>query len=93
MGSRYFEPNLGVNDIACSSGVTAQYLNRIFRRQTGKSIRQNLIEMRLIHARELLESRRFFVKDVASLTGWNSPFYFCNCFTQYFGYPPSSLLD
>lgn len=91
MQSRYYQPNLGVEEIAKLVGVSPQYLNHVFRQKTGKTTKQNLVQIRLEHARELLESKNYLVKDVASLTGWYSPFYFCNCFKKQFGISPSCI--
>ena len=90
MHSNYFNPALGVADIARYAGVSPQYLNRIFMRKTGKTTRQMLVEIRLARAKELLEENTFFIKEVALLTGWRCPYYFSNCFSKHYGMPPSS---
>ncbi len=88
--SNYFNPEVGVEDIARYAEVSPQYLNRVFSRETGKTTRQMLIEIRLSKAKELLEEKKFFVKDVARLTGWRCPFYFSNCFSKRYGISPST---
>ena len=88
MQTQYYQANLRISDVAKAVGVTEQHLNRLFRRETEKTLRQTLIEIRLVHARELLRSRKYLVKTVANLTGWQSPFYFCNCYRRHFGVPP-----
>ena len=90
MHSNYFNPALGVADIARYAGVSTQYLNRVFMRKTGKTTRQMLVEIRLVRAKELLEENTFFIKEVALLTGWRCPYYFSNCFRKHYGTPPSS---
>lgn len=91
MHSNYFNPDVGVEDIARYAGVSPQYLNRIFVRKTGKTTRQMLIEVRLSRAKELLEEKKFFIKDIARLTGWRCPFYFSNCFSKRYDTAPSAL--
>ncbi len=91
MQSRYFEENMSVVDIARYAGVSPQYLNMVFRRETGKTTRQTLAEIRLEQAKELLEDGDYLIKDVARLTGWSCPFYFCNCFKKYYGFTPGSV--
>jgi len=88
MEKTYYQATLRVSDVAGAAGVSGQYLNRLFRRETGKTLRQALIEIRLAHARELMRSRKYLVKSVASLTGWHSPFYFCSCYRRHFGVTP-----
>ena len=89
MENFYYLVNLSIPDIAGFAGVSPQYLNSAFRKATGKTTRQNLISIRLNHARELLEDPKYFIKDVASLTGWRSPFYLSNSFRREFGISPS----
>lgn len=90
MENCYHQADLSIEDIAGFVGVSPQYLNSIMRKSTGKTIRQNLISIRLNHARELLASSQYFVKEVAELTGWRSPFYFSNSYRRHFGIAPSA---
>ncbi len=88
----YYRKELEVGDVARFVGVSPQYLNKVFRSRTRRGLRQTLIEIRLKRAAELLQERSYLVGDVASLTGWSSPFYFCNSFKKFYGYPPNQLL-
>ncbi len=88
----YYRSSLSVEDVAQFVGVTPQYLNQLFRKRVKHGIRQSLVEVRLTRARELLEERTYLIGEVARLTGWNSPFYFCTCFRQFYGFPPRQLL-
>ena len=90
MENFYYLVDLSISDIAGFVGVSPQHLNSAFRKSTGKTTRQNLISIRLNHARELLEDSKYFVKDVAGLTGWRSPFYLSNSFRREFGISPSA---
>ncbi len=91
MQNNYFKADMGVGDVARFAGVSPQYLNILFRRKTAKTTRQTLIEIRLAHAKELLDSENYFIKDIARLTGWHCPFHFCNCFKKRYGITPSSV--
>jgi len=82
-----------VSDIVRFAGVSPQYLSSPFIRTTGRTTRQNLIAIRLNHARELLEDPRYLVKDVAVFTGWRSQFYFSNSYRKAFGIPPQKQLQ
>lgn len=92
MENCYYKMDLSVSDIARFAGVSQQYLNRAFMKATGKTTRQNLILIRLNHARELLEDSRYLVRDVASFTGFRSQFYFSNSYRKTFGIPPQQQL-
>ena len=85
----YYRHNLSVEDVAAQLGITSNYLVLRFHKETGVTIRQYLIQTRLEQAKLLLQSGRCMVKDAAKLTGWNSAYYFSNCYRHYFGIPPS----
>ena len=87
----YYRRELGVAELAAFVGVTPQHLNRLFRRNSGLSIRRQLIAILLEKARELLESGRYLVSDAARLTGWSCPFCFCNSFKRRYGIPPVAV--
>jgi two-component system response regulator YesN len=87
----YYRHNLSVGDVAAHLGVTPNYLVMRFNRETGATIRQYLIQTRMEHARLLLQSGCYMVKDAARLTGWNSAYYFSNSFHKHFGIPPSAI--
>lgn len=89
MENYYYKADLSVVDIARFTGVSPQHLNAAFRAATGRTTRQTLIAIRLTHAQELLADSRYFIKDVAALTGWRSQFYFSNCYRRFFGCPPA----
>ena len=91
MDNCYFKMDLSISEIASFLGITPQYLNKIIHRFTGKTTRKNLIDIRLKHARELLENSNHLVKEVAALTGWRSPFYFSNVFRAAYGVSPNEI--
>ena len=91
MENCYYKADLSVADIARFVGVSPQYLNSAFRKATGRTTRQTLVESRLEHARELLATSLYTVKEVASLTGWHSQFYFSNSYHKHFGIPPKHV--
>ncbi len=87
----YYRHDFFVEDVATYLGITSNYLSWIFRKETGHTVRQQLIITRLKQAELLLRSGRCLVKDAARLTGWNSAYYFSNSFHKYFGFPPSEI--
>ncbi|MBO7327981.1 MAG: helix-turn-helix transcriptional regulator [Lentisphaeria bacterium] len=93
MENSYYNPELSIIEIASFIGISPQYLNSVLQKETGKSTRQNLINIRLKHACELLKSGEYLVKDVAILTGWKSAYYFSNVFRSSFGISPKKYQD
>ena len=89
----YYISGIGVKDIADFAGVSAQYLNRICMVEQGASLRQLLVKERLTKARELLQKNKYYIKEIARLTGWNCPAYFSNCFRKHYGCYPTQIND
>ncbi len=84
----YYCCDLSVNDAAEHLNISAQTLNSILRKTTGMSLRKHLINIRITQAERLLANPDYLIKEVAVLTGWRSPYYFCNSFRKYHGISP-----
>jgi AraC-like DNA-binding protein len=88
---QYYHGELTVEKIAEHLGITAGHLANIFKKESLGTVRQYLIRTRLKHAERLLKTGRYTVKDITELTGWNSQFYFSNCFKKHYKIPPSAV--
>ncbi len=64
------------------------YLNAIFKRHTGKSLKNYLILTRLEHSKKLLRTTDFQIKTIARMCGFDDPLYFSRLFTKYFDISP-----
>ncbi len=89
----YYKSSLSVDSVATNLGVTAGHLANLFKQEKLPTLRQYIVKVRMDHALRLLRSRRYTVKEVADMTGWNCQFYFSNCFRKRFGVPPSQAPD
>ncbi len=88
---QYHHGDLTVEKVAGHLGITAGHLANLFKKESLGTVRQYLIETRLKHAEKLLSTGRYTVKDITELTGWNSQFYFSNCFKKRYKIPPSAV--
>ena len=88
---QYYHGDLTVEKIAAHLGITAGHLANLFKNESLGTVRQYLIKTRLKHAERLLRTGRYTVKDITELTGWNSQFYFSNCFKKHYKMPPSAM--
>lgn len=84
----YHNSDLSVEDAAEHLKMSVQSLNAILRKTTNKSLRKHLIQIRLVQAEKLLANPEYLIKEVSALTGWHSPYYFCNSFRKYYGVSP-----
>lgn len=67
------------------------YLNRQFKKRTGKTIFVYLNTVRITRAKQLLETGFYTVEDVAEQTGFRDVFYFSRVFKKYTGMTPGQV--
>ncbi len=87
--NRYFDSNLCVDSIAEEVGLSASHLSCCFRRETGRSLHQTLIELRLRRAAELLRHTVHNIGKISKSTGWRNQLYFSAAFRKRYGLSPT----
>lgn len=87
------DPAFNVEVLAKEIGYTSRHMSRVLGRLTGLTPVQFILEIRLQHARQLLESRRFAtVAEVQYEIGIESSSYFSRKFSERFGKNPTAVL-
>ena len=88
--NNYHRGDLTVAEIAGGVGLSPNYVQRVFFRETGQTPKEYLQNLRLTVAEKLVQGNNtYMVKEIAQMCGWNCPYYFSNCFRKRFGYYPS----
>jgi AraC-like DNA-binding protein len=82
---------ISLERLATMVGYSSGHLNVLFRKFTGKSLHQHLLEVRLNRARELLESGAYLVSQAAESVGFEDPLYFSKVFRRRFGLKPTEI--
>ena len=91
---RLDDPTFTVEEMARSLGHSQRNLARIFTQITGLTPVKFILELRLQHARQLLESRQFAtVAEVRYEVGIESRSYFTTKFKERFGKSPKDYLS
>lgn len=85
--SRYSE-NLSIAELAAEARLSPFHFIRSFKRSVGMPPHQYLTQIRLEHARVLLETTSLPVSDIASQIGYESPSYFAQLFRRNYGMTP-----
>lgn len=85
------EDEVDLASLAASAGLSAAYFARLFKQQTGLSVKAYAAQHRMLRARRLLAEGRLSVKEVAHELGFDDPFYFSRLFTRHFGVSPSAF--
>lgn len=86
--TRYPE-KLTLNDIAASINLCPEECERFFKRMTGMTIFQYLLEYRITKSREFLADPSLSIAEIAQNTGFSSQSYFTSCFKKVFGCTPN----
>ncbi len=86
-----YRHELSVPSLARRLYVSPSQLNRLFRQETGQSVWQYVVQLRLAKARELLLATDLPVKNIASQVGYGSVHHFCRAFRRLFGQRPGEV--
>ena len=82
--------DISVEQIAESIHLERHYLSRIFKKETGKSVQDDIIYTRLKNACELLK-KGIGIEECAALCGYNDPGNFSKGFKRAYGITPSEF--
>jgi YesN/AraC family two-component response regulator len=83
-----YDKRVTLQDFADHIHVNGSYLSRIFSKETGETITEAVIRMKVDKARELLKDSRIKTYEVASLVGIEDPSYFSLIFKKHTGMSP-----
>lgn len=90
--SHFTDVNLTLESAAEALHYHPKYASKIFKETVGISFSEYLKNARIQHAICLMEQGVTSVKNVALLSGFQSPFYFSNVFRKTIGMTPSEYL-
>ena len=79
-------------EFARALGVSGRHFRRLFHRATGKSLKEFVKFARTKHAKELLQSGSYTVKQAADAAGFSDNSYLNRCTQAYYSVSPSALI-
>ena len=82
---------LSIDELAHAVNLSPAHLRRLFQRELGCSPARMSRELRLDHARHLLQTSFLTVKEVMAATGWNDASHFSREFKRRHGQAPRAL--
>jgi two-component system response regulator YesN len=85
----YYLNNLSINDISDKLEVTASYLSKLLKKETGLSFIDYLTNTRIKKAMYLMKDPTIKIYDVAELIGYSNQHYFCRAFKKVVGVSPT----
>lgn len=81
-----------IDNIAFMIGLSISRFYVLYRQIFGISPKQDLLNIRIAHAKELLSHKKYTVYEVAELTGYTNPYHFTRQFKSHTGLTPSQYL-
>lgn len=84
----HYAESLQLADVAAYVGLSAEYLSRLFKDETGIKFVVYLNNLRLKHALRLLETTNLKVYEIAEQVGYSNLSYFSTVFKKNFGQNP-----
>lgn len=85
----HYQENIGRNDLAEVFFLAPEYLAKLYRRKTGKYLRDYIGEFRIEKAKDLLRNPEVRISDVACAVGIDNLSYFSTLFKKYTGHTPN----
>ena len=82
---------LSVKQIADHVYVSFTYLCFLYKKQTGRTLNQFILDMRMKKARSLLLDTNLKIGDIAAALGYTNQNYFTKTFVSYYGTTPSKF--
>ena len=80
-----------VDDLCRRLGVSRTVLYNKIKTLTGQSPNDFIKVVRLNKAKEILETRKYMISEVADMVGFSDPKYFSVCYKKQFGISPSKV--
>ncbi len=82
-----------IEDIAKRVYLSASYIRRLFKSQTGNTILNYLQAVRMEKALELLAQPQYKIHEIGMMVGYENPSYFNLVFKKYHGITPGAYRD
>ena len=89
----HYSEDITLDDAAAYIGLSPFYFCRLYKSDTGKNFSQQLIEVRILKAKELLKQPESTIKDVAYSVGYKDPNYFSKVFRKMTGMTASEYKE
>ncbi len=90
---QHFAENITVEKLAGLGYISSSSLNRRFKKETGITPIEYLIEIRIRHAKTLLRRNNISITEIAVRCGFGSSAHFSSCFMKRTGITPTEYRD
>lgn len=91
--STYYSQAVRVHEMADILGLNPNYLSSLFKSETGQTIRDSLMEIRMNKAMGIINNQHYNVTTIASMVGYTDVYAFSKHFKKRFGHSPKYFID
>lgn len=88
----YYSHNIKIQEIADTIGLNRKYLAKIFKKSTGMTMSEFLIDVRMRMASAAISNGERSVTKISSMVGFEDPLFFSRQFKKYFGVSPTEFI-
>lgn len=88
-----YQKNINIAEYADKMHISCSWFIREFKKYVGCAPKQYITNLRIQHAKELLNNRYFLISDVAELVGYENQLYFSRIFKKCTGMSPSEYRE
>ena len=85
--------NINLDEISYRLGFSKSYIKSQFKKQTGSSVIQYYIDLKIDRAKKLLSQQKFTVSEIADSLGFSSVYYFSRQFKLHTDMSPTEYVN
>lgn len=85
---RHYQEDISLAELASRLHVSGSYLSKLMKNGTHKNFSEIIADIRIQKARELIESEKYRIYEIADLTGFRNNSYFTHVFKKRVGMTP-----
>ena len=84
----YTQCDISVESLSKQFGISPNYLSRLFKKEVGHSLKNYIMNLKILLAKYLIAQNSMSIKDIAEKCGFCDQFYFSRIFKKYTNMSP-----
>ena len=89
----HFDKDISLDDVSRVVNISSYYFSKIFKEESGLNFIEYLTNVRIDHAKKLLEDSDLSIKEICVSCGYSDPNYFSRSFKKNVGVTPTEYKD
>ena len=89
----HFDKDISLDDVSRVVNISPYYFSKVFKEESGLNFIEYLTNIRIEHAKKLLENSSLSIKEICVSCGYTDPNYFSRSFKKNVGVTPTEYKD